>query len=254
MNPSVKTATTIDGVIEELDRIIDWSIANSNRIGYFACLYRKVTAAVKEGIAADLFEDGPRMERLDVIFANRFLEAYRQYQAKESCTKSWLLAFEQVTFWRPLVIQHLMLGMNAHINLDLGISAAKTMQGAPIEGIKADFFKINEVLLKLIDGVQDQLAEIFPLLRRLDMIGRFDEIIAGAGIDIARSQAWSVAQAFGSIPEEEWADKISELDDKILRTGRRILQPGNGLLVQLGLLAIRLGEYHSVGKKIAFLR
>lgn len=254
MRPPVKPATTIDGVIQELDRIIDWAVDQSNRIGYFACLYRKVTVAVKEGINENVFEDGPRMERLDVIFANRFLEAFGQHQAHEPCTRSWLLAFEQTLFWRPLVIQHLMLGMNAHINLDLGIAAAKTVNGAPIETIKADFFKINEVLLDLIDGVQDQLSEISPLLRRIDVIGRFDEMIAGAGIDLARTQAWSVAQAFAAIPENEWEDKIAELDEKILRTGQRILQPSNGLLIQLGLFAIRLGEFHSVGKKIELLR
>ncbi|MCB0629033.1 MAG: DUF5995 family protein [Saprospiraceae bacterium] len=254
MTPPVKPAITIEGVIQELDRIIDWSIDQSNRIGYFACLYRKVTVAVKEGIANNTFEDGPRMERLDVIFANRFLEAFRQYQAKERCTKSWLLAFEQAMFWRPLVIQHLMLGMNAHINLDLGIAAAETVKGGSIEDIKPDFFKINDLLLSLIDGVQDQLASISPLMRRLDVIGQFDEMIAGAGIDLARTQAWSVAQAFAAIPEAEWDDKIAELDGKILRTGQRILQPGNGLLIQLGLFVIRLVEFHPVSKKIELLR
>ncbi|PHN03610.1 DUF5995 family protein [Flavilitoribacter nigricans] len=250
----IQTASTISEVIDQLDRIIDWSIRESNRIGYFACLYRKVTVAVQAGIQNGTFEDGPRMERLDVLFANRFLEAFRQHQNLENCTGAWLLAFQQARVWRPLVLQHLMLGMNAHINLDLGVAAAATMQGKPIENIKDDFYKINDILLDMIDEVQDQLSLIFPLLKRIDLIGRFDEILAGAGIDIARRQAWKIAQAFAAHPAAEWDDKILELDQKILKTGQRILQPGKGVWISLGLFVIRLGEYHTVGKKISLLR
>ena len=44
-------------------------------MGYFATLYRKVTIQVKKGIADNFFDDGPRMERLDVILANRYTQA-----------------------------------------------------------------------------------------------------------------------------------------------------------------------------------
>lgn len=250
----IEKANTIDEVIIQLDRIIDWAIGESNRIGYFACLYRKVTIAVQEGIQNNVFEDGPRMERLDVIFANRFLEAFRQHQHLERCTDSWLLAFQQARVWRPLVLQHLMLGMNAHISLDLGVAAAETMRGNSIDEIKNDFYQINDILLELIDEVQEQLAAIFPLLKRIDLIGRIDEVLAGAGIDLARRQAWSIAQAFAAYPASEWDSKIQELDQKILKTGHRILQPSNGLLIRLGLFVVRLGEYHSVSKKIILLR
>ena len=62
-------AETIDQVIRQLDDIIDWSIRNDSRLGYFAALYRKVTLQVKSGITDGFFEDAERMERLDVIFA-----------------------------------------------------------------------------------------------------------------------------------------------------------------------------------------
>ena len=67
-------ATDIDGVIQQLDVIIDWAHRHKSRLGYFAALYRKVTLKVKEGISEGFFEDGERMERLDVVFANRYLD------------------------------------------------------------------------------------------------------------------------------------------------------------------------------------
>lgn len=73
--------TTIDGVIEELDRTIATARRDESRLGYFPALYRKVTASVQQGIADGRFEDGDRMERLDIIFANRYLEAIGKHRA-----------------------------------------------------------------------------------------------------------------------------------------------------------------------------
>ena len=61
------TAKTIDEVVEQLDAIIDDARHERSRLGFFAALYRRVTVEVRDGIAAGRFEDGPRMERFDVI-------------------------------------------------------------------------------------------------------------------------------------------------------------------------------------------
>ncbi len=52
----------IEEVIEKLDNIIMECRSNSNRLGYFAILYRQVTHRVMEGIQLNEFDDGPRME------------------------------------------------------------------------------------------------------------------------------------------------------------------------------------------------
>ena len=80
MNPNT---ATIDDVIQQLDDIIDWSQSHKSRLGYFAALYRKVTLKVKEGIADGYFGDGQRMERLDVTFAGRYLDAFEQYRSNQ---------------------------------------------------------------------------------------------------------------------------------------------------------------------------
>jgi len=67
---------TIDEVIEALDSIIKQAEDKSDTAGYFAALYRKVTLRVKQGIVNNEFEDGSRMEQLDVIFASRYIDAY----------------------------------------------------------------------------------------------------------------------------------------------------------------------------------
>ena len=66
------------------------------------------------------------MERLDAIFAARYLEAVQQLWSGSVPSRSWRVAFDAATQPGPIVLQHLLLGMNAHINLDLSIAAART--------------------------------------------------------------------------------------------------------------------------------
>ena len=107
MNP--QQINTIDEVISALQIIIAESEKNSDTMGYFAALYKKVTIKVKEGIASGYFDDGSRMEQLDVVFAKRHLEAYFTFQNGEPVTLSWQKAFELSARYRPIVLQHLLI-------------------------------------------------------------------------------------------------------------------------------------------------
>ena len=137
---------SIDQVIALLDEIVSETEKSNNPLGYFAALYRNVTIKVKEGILNNFFDDGLRMEKLDVIFAKRYLDAYYSWQKNEPVTQSWQKAFELSTGFWPIVLQHLLIGINAHINLDLGIAAAEVSKNKNINDLENDFNKINEIL------------------------------------------------------------------------------------------------------------
>ncbi|HEY2290063.1 MAG TPA: DUF5995 family protein [Thermoanaerobaculia bacterium] len=64
-------ANGIDDVLRILDGIIADTKAKSDPLGYFPALYRQVTLTVKQGIATGYFDDGPRMDRFDALFASR---------------------------------------------------------------------------------------------------------------------------------------------------------------------------------------
>ena len=155
-------AKNIDEVISQLEAIILQTIKDENPMGYFAALYHQVTVRVKEGIANNYYSDGKRMEQLDTQFANRYLEAYTQFQQNQPCTESWQYAFDTTKKYWPTVLQNLLLGINAHINLDLGIAAVQTCPGEDIHALKDDFDKINTVLAGLIGDVEKSMAEIWP--------------------------------------------------------------------------------------------
>lgn len=152
-------ARTIDDVLAELDRIVEESLASGDRLGYFAALYRKVTRKVKEGIASGYFEDGPRMERLDVVFADRYLDALAACRRGDKPTLAWQLAFAAAGRWRPLILQQLLVGINAHINLDLGISAATIAPGSSLAALRTDFDRINEILFSPVAEVENTIEQ-----------------------------------------------------------------------------------------------
>jgi hypothetical protein len=246
-------ATTIDEVIAMLEDIITQSKTDQSPLGYFAALYQKVTIKVKEGIAANFFEDGARMEKLDVIFANRYLEAYYSYQQSNEVTQSWQRAFEMASHYWPIVLQHLLIGMNAHINLDLGIAAAEVSRGHNIEDLQNDFNKINEVLSSLVHEVQNDLAAIWPALRWiLKLSGKIDDLITDFSMQLARDGAWKFAQKLAALPDNEWADAIKTRDEAVARIARIVSHPGLVPNILLGI--VRLGERGSVSQKIAHMQ
>lgn len=246
------TAENIDQVIDRLTEIIATSIQAGSRQGYFAALYRKVTIEVKKGIAENYFDDGERMERLDVLFANRYLKAHAEYQGGLQPSRVWRYAFEVNEQKTPIVLQHLLLGMNAHINLDLGVAAARTAPGGKLQSLHGDFNKINTVLAGLVGGVKDDLAAVWPILKIMNRyLGSVETSIVNFSMEKARDHAWSVAERLAPLSESEQAEQIAELDAEFALFARAIRHPG--LVGGVVATVIRLGENGTIPEIINIL-
>ena len=246
-------AGTIDDVIAQLDDVIDRAVAAESRLGYFAALYRQVTVAVKHGIETGFFADPARMERLDVIFARRYLDALDQWRAHAEPSGCWAFAFERAASRRPTVLQHLLLGMNAHINLDLGIAAAQTAPGDQLSALYDDFCRINAILADLTGNVQTALTEVWPGLGiLLTFVRRSDDVIVNFSMTRAREAAWRVAQQLAPLDDAHQHAVIATLDPQVVARARLIARPGFTLATALA--AIRLRERGSAAEIIAALR
>jgi len=245
-------AKTIDEVVSFLDQIIEENKEIPSTMGYFAALYHKVTCKVKEGIENHFFDDNPRMERLDVIFANRYLQAYTNFKNGTPTSTSWLAAFDEADNYWFIVLQHLLLGMNAHINLDLGIAAAEVMKGEHIEDLKDDFDKINVILGELVQDVEKELSLIWTTLAKIiKKTEKFDTILIDFSMKLARDGAWKYATLLATSPETSWAQLISDRDQKVTNKINLVVDPG--FFANLVLKIIRLEERGSVKRKIEIL-
>jgi hypothetical protein len=244
---------TIDDVIVQLDFIITTARRRGSADGYFAALYRRVTETVKTRIAQGAFANGPRMARFDVAFASRYVGAWQQHERGEKPTAAWSIALSCGSDFRPVVMQHLLLGMNAHINLDLGIVAAEIAPGAAIGDLKSDFDAINQLLSDLVGDVQDRMAKIWPGIRILDKAGGdVDEDIVNFSLRRAREAAWSVATTLASEPDAgRRAAYIKDVDQCATLLGRGVLHPGYPAASTLAL--VRLQEQGTVAEKLDVL-
>jgi hypothetical protein len=240
---------SIHHVISVLDEIISDSVKNKNPLGYFAALYRCVTVKVKEGIESNFFDDGPRMEKLDIIFAKRYIDAYYAWQKNEKITKSWEKAFALSTNYWPVVLQHLLIGMNAHINLDLGIAAAEVSKNGNINDLEDDFKKINKILSSLVNEVQNDLAEMWPTLKKiLQKTKKADDFLVDFSMEIARDGAWKFALIIANSPGNSIGTIINSRDEKIAEKAGLITNPG--IWANIIFKIIRLGEKGTVEKRI----
>ena len=243
---------SIDEVLHELEEIIHYSIEHNDRVGYFASLYYKVTAKVKAGIVAGEFEDGARMEKLDVIFAQRYIDAYHQWRKGEPVTGSWKVAFESSSKRSLLALQHLLLGINAHINLDLGIAATLTADGTDMRAIYRDFKSINDVIASLTYGVINNLRMISPFLSVLGLkAANSNSMLIQFSITSARDGAWVFAEELMDHKADERHKCINVRDEQINKLGMDIAHTKG--MMRFMVWVIRLFEKKNVGRNIEIL-
>jgi hypothetical protein len=245
-------ANTIDDIIIRLENIMDIAIREKDRSGYFAALYHKVTCAVKEGVARGDFEDGERMERLDVIFASRYLDAWQAWRNKEAVTASWKIAFEKTKITRTLILQHLLLGVNAHINLDLGIAAVETQNGNDLAALRRDFVRINALLSSLLLDVLKDIQRVSPLSSILGLHAKNNKsMLINFTIESARDGAWCFAEDLSN-KQEASREFINDRDKEIEKLAQN-LSSSKGLL-RITTFIIRLFEWNNAAKVITVLR
>jgi hypothetical protein len=218
-------ASNISEVIEINNTIISDAIAHNSRHGYFAALYKQMTLKVKQGIDEGKFSDPERMDRLDTAFANRYFEALKKFK-KDQATRSWRAAFRHNDSQELIILQHLLLGINAHINLDLGIALAE-LNLDDLDSLKGDFDQINDILESLLDEVQEVIGRFSPLLNFLDTIGGIlDETMINFSIQKARRDAWDFAEQLAKQSQNERLKTICNMDRKTAMLGRLIAEPG----------------------------
>jgi hypothetical protein len=238
-------AATIDDVIARLDAIIRDCIAAESRLGYFAALYNRVTRRVRDGIARGEFADGPRMARLDVVFANRYLDAFDRDQAGEPPSRAWRLAFETARHDDAPPLVHLLLGMNAHIGLDLGVAAARTCPGAALPGLAADFTHINAVLASLVATVEDENIALEPLLATPVHAARgLINAAIGRIMDTARARAWDFATELAPLPLAAQTARLAHRDDETTAIGRALVD------TDVMLRWLKIGERGTIADQI----
>ena len=150
------------------------------------------------------------------------------------------------------MLQHLLLGMNAHINLDLAVAAADLAPGAGIAAVRADFDAVNDVLAELVDGCQAALGEVSPWLGLADRIaGSGDETMIRFSLVAARRQAWSAAVRLAELSARRAMRRSLAIDRATAGVAHVVGHPGASASALL--LLVRLHERATPAEVIRLL-
>jgi hypothetical protein len=256
--PPITPATTLDGVVDAIGSVIEWSISTSSRLGYFAALYKRITIAVRVAVQQGAFEDGPRMERFDVTFANRYFDALNGYFHPGrfgSPTRSWKVTFDAARRAEPIMVQHMFAGINAHIGLDLGIAAQTIGSGAQVRALQEDFNRINAVLASQVNGIVEDINELSPALADVYAVLKLHQIfVINEALRTFRDDAWRFASLLAAEPSFVRPPTIWVRDRRVAHQAQLIFDPpGLVGLIQWAVDAIAARESRDVVKNIRVL-
>jgi hypothetical protein len=210
--------TTIAATADELKAI---ALASTDRRGYFAAMYARVTRRIATAIDDGRFTDGERMDEFATAFANYYVLALRGDVPAPRCwTATWDVAGERTL----LVAQHLLLGINAHVNHDLALTVVEVAATrGDIGSIRPDFNAVNDILAETYDELLADLGRVSRWATRASGIGGADAF--NFSLRIAREQAWRAAVAMHTLDDLGLRTYQAELDRLVTVLAHQITRP-----------------------------
>ena len=143
---------------ETADELRTIALSCNDAAGYFPAMYSRVTAQIANSIDGHTFVDGGRMNAFATEFASRYTRAWRQEIPRPRC---WQASWDVADNGNLLIVQQLLLGINAHVNYDLPQAAAEVArETGDLASVRKDFDAVNGVLAEMSVGVLDELDRL----------------------------------------------------------------------------------------------
>ena len=212
----------VSRVIEQtIDELRDLALEAGDAAGYFPALYVRVTGDIAAGIRDHRFEDGARMERFIDAFAGYYIRART---ARTPVPRCWQATWDVAADPNLVIVQHLLLGANAHVNHDLAQAVVEVASHhGGLEAVRDDFDAVNDILAGSFAGV----------IRDLDTVSRWSSEAATLGggrlfnfsMRVARSQAWGAAERLYPLDEAGRREYMSDLDELVSVLAYLITRP-----------------------------
>ncbi|MCG2587554.1 DUF5995 family protein [Rhodohalobacter sulfatireducens] len=223
-----KQYQSVSEVIENFKWLENYFLNHNDLRGVFVTAYLHITQSIGAAIEEKTFQNNSWSQQYLICFANLYREAILNYEQGNlsEVPKSWEIAFNLAKNGDGYIIQHLLLGVNAHINHDLALALHQVSIDPNREEKYQDHTDINLILEKATDGLKRSVAEKYaPILKRLDRgLGTIDDEITAFSIPKAREHSWSMSIALTSAQTNlERAILQRSLDDQAAVLARLIL-------------------------------
>jgi Family of unknown function (DUF5995) len=214
---------------------------------FFLATYLRTTQAVRAELSAGGFEDWAWVERWDVAFAQFYLDALEADLAHGTVPGPWAAAFASAGMSGREVppLQHVLLGMNAHINYDLpqallAVISDSEFDDAPLMARRAaDHRHIDQVLGTLVDrrdGLPDAPGSRPTVADRL--LAPANRLATKRFLTEARAKVWANTRVLASARRKgpaAYSERLAELERLSAARVADLTRPGN-VLIRLAVL------------------
>ncbi|WP_414169764.1 DUF5995 family protein [Streptoverticillium reticulum] len=218
------TVTGLDGVLDDM-RELAAALPPTDGVAVFNEVYLAVTEEVVHRLDSGAFPDRPAAAELDVLFADRYLNAVHREPGRRppAC-------------WRPLIqmrghpavrpLQFALAGINAHIGHDLALALVDTCRALDAEpcALEGDFQRVGRLLVVLEERIREDLM---PGPDLLDVADPLTHLLGSWTLEAARGAAWAAFRALWALRElpdlaEEFTDRV---DASVGMVNRCLLTP-----------------------------
>ncbi len=207
-------------VLQRMTTLVDQWDAERDRRAIFLGCYRLMTHNMLDAIDAGRFHDGAWVNRLLQRFSVYYFKALDCFEQNAPATPPvWKLAFDATRDEEVMTLQHLLLGVNAHINFDLIFSlydvlyaewAAATPEQRALR--HADHELVNRIIGETVDAVQDQVVDRFsPWVEVFDkLLGPMDEWLTSQLLSHWREEVWNTAVRYLEATDEDTREALRQ--------------------------------------------
>jgi len=218
-------------------QVAAWEVVPDRRCIFLKC-YSLMTEAMTQSLDPVHFQDPAWVEQLITNFAGYYFAALDAYERGEDAPLAWRRAHELAGVSGLVAQQHLLLGINAHINHDLPLSVCDVMAaewtGADVlrrDARRADFMAVNSVIATIMGIVEHDVCEHYDrhlgaIEARLSPVVRLGENVTAMVIDSWRDEAWSNAVRLAEATPGQRQAILGEIEEGSLHRVHAIVAEG----------------------------
>lgn len=216
-----------NSVVDKMMETVKKFEANKDNRTIFLHCYSMMTANMLLAIEQNKFHDTQWVNQLLNRFADYYFNALTCYDCGQETPTVWKEVHKAAASKKLHVIQHLLLGVNSHINYDLVLTLYDMLspEWADLSDemrVKRyqDHCLVNLIIGETIDKVQDEVVEKYsPSMDVIDkLMGRLDEFLLLKLITAWRDKVWDHTQELLVLEgEAERTKYILELEKKVLK-------------------------------------
>ncbi len=212
-------------------QIAQWDQTGDRRAIFLAC-YQRMTEHMVAAVDRGAFHDAVWVRRLIDDFGAYYFAALAAWEDQRQGPLVWQYAFAYAEQSAALAVQHLLLGVNAHINYDLALVLDDLLRPewgrlaeAQQNQRRADYDAVNQIIGLTIDRVQDEvIARYARTMRLIDKtLGPLDEWCTARLIRNWRDDVWRQAMATIVISDETERQAAYRRIDQLALARARLL-------------------------------